>query len=146
MVEAILYPNRSSTRRDTPNPGAPAALSDRCREQLLTNVLFTTPVSQIRYLRHRGTFTTHTPDRPDAATAVSAWCRAIIGSILYRKRSCTRRDTPYPRARRQNIQTGVVKNVIYDTGVANTLFTTPRHVRGTDPGSARRRHSCVGMV
>ena len=46
----------------------------------------------------------------------------------------------------QNIQTGVVNNVIYDTGVANTLFTTPRNVDDTDPGSARRCHGCFGVV
>ena len=29
------------------------------------NALFTTPVSQIPYLRLHGAFTVHTPDRPD---------------------------------------------------------------------------------
>ena len=34
MVEVIMYPKRSSTRRGTPfYPGAPAAQSDRCRKQ-----------------------------------------------------------------------------------------------------------------
>ena len=32
--------------------------------------LFTTPVSPIPYLRHRGTFTTRTPDRLDAVTVL----------------------------------------------------------------------------
>ena len=47
-------------------------------------------------------------------------------------------------------QTGAVNKPtigrIYDTGVADTLFTTPRHVRGTHPGSARRCHGCFSMV
>ena len=60
--------------------------------------LFKTSVSRIRYLRHRGKFAAHTPDRLDAATAVWAWCRAIIEAILYPKKSCIRRDTPFPRA------------------------------------------------
>ena len=47
---------------------------------------------------------------------------------------------------RQNIPTGVVNNVIYDTDVANTLFTTPRNVHDTDLGSARRCHGCFDMV
>ena len=50
----------------------------------------------------------------------------------------------------QHNQTGVVnkpkKGLIYDTGVANTLFTTPRNVHDRDPGSARRCHGCFGMV
>ena len=35
------------------------------------------------------------------------------------------------RVHRQNIQTGVVNNVVYDTDVANTLLETPRHVHAT---------------
>ena len=47
------------------------------------NALFTTPVSQIRYLRHRGMFPARTPDRLDAVTA--AW--HDVGFRL--KLSCT---------------------------------------------------------
>ena len=43
----------------------------------------------------------------------------------------------------QNIQTCVVNNVIYDNGVANTLFTTSPNVHDTDPGSARRCHKYI---
>ena len=51
------------------------------------NTLCTTP-------RHvRGTFAAHIPDLPDAATAVLAWCGAIIEAIVYRKRPGVRRDT-----------------------------------------------------
>ena len=39
-----------------------------------------------------------------------------------------------------------IKGLIYDTGVANTLFTTPQNVHDTDPGSARGCHGCFGMV
>ena len=55
-------------------------------------------MSQIPYLRHRGTFTTPTPARLDAVTAALAWFKVIIEVILYPKRSCTRRATPYRRA------------------------------------------------
>ena len=47
---------------------------------------------------------------------------------------------------RQKIQTGVVNNVFYDTGVANTLFTTPRNVDDTDLGLATLCHGCFVMV
>ena len=107
--------------------------------------LLTTPVSQIPYLRHRGTFTAHVPDRPDAATAGMTLCRAIIEAILCPKRPITRRDTPHPRAL-QHLQTGVESYVIFDTGVAHTLFMISQHIGGTDSGSARRCHSSVGMV
>ena len=87
-IEAIMYPKRSSTRRDTPYPGAPAAQSDRCRKKALKRP----------YLRHRGMFTAHMPDRPDAATAGTACRRANIEAALCPKRSGTRRETPHPRA------------------------------------------------
>ena len=45
------------------------------------------------YLRHRGTFTTHTPARLDAITAGLACCRATIQTIMCAKRSSTWRDT-----------------------------------------------------
>ena len=64
----------------------------------VTNILFTTAVSQVTYLRPRGTFTAHTPDQPDAATVVLAWGRSIVEAILYRKRPSTRSDASYPRA------------------------------------------------
>ena len=43
---------------------------------------------------------------------------------------------------RQNIHIGVENNGFCDTGVANTLLTTPRNVDYTDPGSVRRFHGC----
>ena len=50
----------------------------------------------------------------------------------------------------QHNQTGVVnkpkKGLIYDTGVANTLFTTPRNVHDTHAGSARRCHGRFSML
>ena len=53
----------------------------------------------------------------------------------------------------QTNRTGVVNTwlapkigLILDTGIATTLLTTPRHVRGTHPGSARRGHGCLGTV
>ena len=52
-----------------------------------------TPVSRIRYLRHRSIFAARTPDRLDAVTASLAWCRTSIEAIIYPKRSSTRRDT-----------------------------------------------------
>ena len=108
-----------------------------------------TPVSQTPYLRHRGTFTAHTPDHPETVTAALACCRAVIEAMMYPKRPSTRRDTPYTRAPENN-QTGVVNKpkvgLIYDIGVANMLFTTPRHVRGKHPGFARGCHGCLGMV
>lgn len=47
------------------------------------------------YLRHRATCAAHAPDRPATATAVLAWCRAIIEAVMYPKRSITRGDTGY---------------------------------------------------
>lgn len=35
---------------------------------------------------------------------------------------------------------------IYDTRVANFLFTTPQHIRGTRPGSSRGCHGCIKVV
>ena len=68
-----------------------------------------------------------------SARRCHGWCRAIIDAILYLKQSCTRRDTPCPRARRQNIQTGVVKNVIYDTAGRSRhgprISSTPSQLR-----------------
>ena len=43
----------------------------------------------------------------------------------------------------QNIQTGVANSVIYDNGVVNTLFTTPRTVHDIHPESAKRCHGCL---
>ena len=156
--------------------------------------LFTTPVSQITYLRQRGTFTTRTSDRLDAVTAGLAWCRAVeysdrcrkyrylrhrcrkyliydttarsrhtrrFGQTLPRvfwygvqlslKLSCTRNGLVLDEIRRilvhqQHNQTGVVNSVIYDTGVANTLFMTPRNVHDTHAGLARRCHGKFGML
>ena len=42
-------------------------------------------------------------------------------------------------------QTVVVSNVIYDTGVTNTSFTTPRHVYETYDGAVLCFHGCLGM-
>ena len=92
--EAILCRKRPGVRRDTSYPRAPATYSDRRRK--------------LRYLRHRcrkyviydtAARSRQTPVWPDAASAVLAWCRAIIiEAILYPKQSRTRRDTPYPGA------------------------------------------------
>ena len=87
------------------------------------------------------------------------------GEELSRKLSCAENGPVLDEIRRilvhrQDIQTGVVNNVIYDTGVvnkpkkgviydtgvANNLFTTPRYVHDTDPGSARRCHGRFGVL
>ena len=58
----------------------------------VVNNVFTTPMSQIRYLRHISMFAARNPDRLDAVTASLAWCRASIEAIVYPKLSSTRRD------------------------------------------------------
>ena len=76
----------------------------------------------------------------------------VHNSIVYPKPSSTRRDIHRILVRQQhNDQTGVVvnkpkKGLIYDTGVANTLFMTAQNVHDTDPGSARRCHGCFDMI
>ena len=47
---------------------------------------------------------------------------------------------------RQNILTSVDINGIYDIGVANTFFSTPRNVHDTDPGPASRCYGFFGTV
>ena len=110
------------------------------------NALFTTPVSKVPHLGHRGTFTPHMPDRPHAVTARISWCRGILEAILLSLNpSCTRNGpvldmTRRIGVRRQRLRTDVENRIIIsDTGAANTLFTITRHVRVTDPESARRR-------
>ena len=85
----IVYPKRPSIRRDTSYPGE----TRRIITPVSHIILFTTPVSQIPYLRHRVVFAVRTSDRLDAVTAGLVWCRAMIEAVMYPKRSSTRRDT-----------------------------------------------------
>ena len=82
-MEAIVYPKRPNTRRNTSYPRAPAEYSDWCRKYLF----YDTAVRSW-----------HTPYHPKRATAALACCKAIIDAMVYLKRLSTQRDTPYPRA------------------------------------------------
>ena len=94
ISEAILYPkwSRGSTRY------AVSWCTGRIFEPVSILNLFTTSVSQIPFFRHHGTFTTLTPDRLAAVTASLARFGATNQTVIYPKRSSTRRDTPYPGA------------------------------------------------
>ena len=112
--------------------------------------LCTTRVSQIPYLQHRRTLTTLTPDRLDSVTAGLAWCTAMIEAVMYPKRPRVLGEIRRILVHQQHNQTGVVNkpkaDLTYDTGVANTLFTTPRHLHGTHAGSTRHYHGWYGMA
>ena len=93
-------------------------------------MLDTTPVSQI-LIYDTAPCLRHTP-RITPGFPRLFW----HGVEISWKLSCTEND-PVPdemrcvRLHRHNVQTGAVSNVNYDTGVANTLFTTPRNVHDT---------------
>ena len=135
IMEAIVYPKRPNTRRNTSYPRAPAEYSDWCRKYLFYDTAvrsWHTPRTIPREPRLRW----HV-----VRLSLTLWCTSN-GSVLNE----IRRTRVHP----QNSQTRVVNKpklyLIYDTGVANTLFTTPRHVHNTHAGSSRRCHGCFGMV
>ena len=103
------------------------------------------------YLRHRVLFAPHAPDHSGTSTAVLAWCRDFMEAIVYPKTAqystryvvsaCTPAEYSdwcrkslllnLPSDNVQGIthsERKILYNLsnkgIYDTGVANTLFTT----------------------
>ena len=104
IMEAIVYPKRPSSRRDTSYPRAPAEYSDRCRKQ--------------RYLRHRCrkylTYDTaaRSPYTPRITPRLPRLRWHVVGQSL--KLWCIPNGPVLDEIRRilvnpQNNQTGVVK-------------------------------------
>ena len=122
-MEAIVYPKRPSSRRDTSYPRAPAEYSDRCRKQ--------------RYLRHRCrkylTYDTaaRSPYTPRITPRLPRLRWHVVGQSL--KLWCIPNGPVLDEIRRilvnpQNNQTGVVNKpkigLIYDTAARSRH--TPR--------------------
>ena len=123
IMEAIVYPKRPSSRRDTSYPRAPAEYSDRCRKQ--------------RYLRHRCrkylTYDTaaRSPYTPRITPRLPRLRWHVVGQSL--KLWCIPNGPVLDEIRRilvnpQNNQTGVVNKpkigLIYDTAARSRH--TPR--------------------
>ena len=126
---------RPSTRRDTSYPGAPAEYLNRCRKYLIYDTA------------------ERPPCRPRIGQTMSRMIWYGVGlrfKLLYTRNGPVLDEICRILLHQQHNQTGVVnkrrKSLIYETGVASTLLTTPRNVHDTDSGSARRCHGCFGMV
>ena len=91
ITDAIVYPKRPGTLRDTPHPRAPAEYPDRCRRQR-----YLRHKCRKYILRHRGTL--NTQDDPEHTTASLACFVAIVEAMVYSKLPTTGQGTPYRRA------------------------------------------------